>query len=74
MINVDLELNEYISKLSEIKPKLDEIGAKLGVTQVTVLNSGCSNKVVNQVVRYLKNLDLDVILQSKGRPTLKLVS
>lgn len=60
-----IEVNQYIEKLSDIKAHLDEIGQSL-VTEVTILNDGCSNKVVNRIVQYLENLDIQVTVESKG--------
>lgn len=61
-----IEVNEYISKFSEIKPHLDQVLEDLNLEQLTVLNDGCSNNLVNQIVKYIKDHDVVCIVESKG--------
>lgn len=65
-MNYTLKLNEYIEKFSEIKDQLDRVCENVGLEQVIIENNGCSNKIVDQVVKYLKNYDLVVVVESSG--------
>lgn len=50
-----IELNEYIEKMSEIKPLLDQICENLNNKKVLVVNDGCDEYLVRKVVGYLEN-------------------
>jgi len=65
-----IEVNEYISKLSEIKPQLDQLLEDLNLEEIIILNDGCSNKLVNRIVKYIKNHDVVAIVESKGASAL----
>lgn len=64
-----IKLNNWIDRFSEIKPKLDQELESLDY-EYTIENEGCSNKVVNQVVKYLKDHDCQVTVESKGAAAL----
>lgn len=67
---MQLELNEYIERMSEIKPKLDDMLSAVSLESVVILNNGCSNKMVNQVVKYLQNHGVQVTVESSGASAL----
>lgn len=50
-----VELNEYIEKMSEIKPLLDQICENINNKRVLVVNDGCDEYLVRKVVGYLEN-------------------
>lgn len=50
-----VELNEYIEKMSEIKPLLDQICENINNKIVLVVNDGCDEYLVRKVVGYLEN-------------------
>ena len=50
-----VELNEYIEKMSEIKPLLDQICENINNKRVLVINDGCDEYLVRKVVGYLEN-------------------
>ncbi len=62
-----IEVNEYIEKFSEIKPQLDLLLESINVTELTVINDGCSNKLVDKIVKYVKDHDVVCIVESKGK-------
>lgn len=50
-----VELNEYIEKMSEIKPLLNQICENINNKRVLVVNDGCDEYLVRKVVGYLEN-------------------
>lgn len=61
-----IEVNEYIEKFSEIKAQLDQILENINIEQITILNDGCSNKIINKMIAYIKNHDVISVVESKG--------
>ena len=63
-----LELNEYIDKFSEIKPHIDQALESWNTHRdgITLNNNGCSNRVVNQCVNYIKAHGVLVMVESSS--------
>lgn len=56
---------EIIEKFSEIKPLLDQIGERISIEEVVILNDGCKLPLVTKIVKYLEGFDIDVIIANK---------
>lgn len=56
-IHATLNLNEYIEKMSEVKPHLDEI-INLPIEEVKIVSDGCKKSLVKKVMEYLKAHDI----------------
>ncbi len=56
-----INLNEYITKFSEVKPLLDQLIENINIEEVLVVNDGCKAAVVLKVFRYLHNHDIRTI-------------
>jgi len=61
-----LELNEYIEKFSEIKPKLDEIGEQIRIEEVHIINDNCDEWLLGKCIGYLENFDITVTWRNKN--------
>lgn len=60
-----LKLNEYIEKMHEIKPHLDQLGSDISLETIIILNNGCKPKLVAKIGDYLKGFDLIIEVINK---------
>ena len=56
-IHATLQVNEYIEKMSEVKPHLDEI-ISLPIEEVRIISDGCKKSLVTKIMNYLKQHDI----------------
>jgi mannose/fructose-specific phosphotransferase system component IIA len=66
-MSITIEVNEYISKFSEIKAHIDQALESLNTEEIVIMNDGCSNTIINKIVKYIQNHDVVCIVESKGK-------
>lgn len=58
-----IELNEYITKFSEVKPLLDQMLENINIEEIKVINDGCKASVTLKVFRYIHDHDVRTITE-----------
>lgn len=59
-----LYLNQHMTKLSEVKVKIDDMVENINLDTIEITNDGCKKALVALITRYIENFDVSVVVHN----------
>lgn len=59
-----LYLNQHMTKLSEVKAKIDEMIDNINLDTIEITNDGCKKALLTLVTEYIENFDVSVVVHN----------